>query len=126
MHNFSIMRWCRRLDGGGPGEQQQDLECSGIITVDAKSLYDAVSYFGTNKPACKRTCFEVAVIEQVISRAGHVLKWVPTAEMLADTLTKIGNQGDRLYEILAGGMYTLVDRGQAGVSSFIGWLLSDI
>ena len=82
----------------------------GIITVDAKSLFDAVSNFGTSRPACKRTCLEVALISDLVSRSGHVMRWVPTSQMLSDTLTKVGRQGSRFVDVVGGAIYSLSER----------------
>ena len=79
----------------------------GLITVDAKSLFDAVTNFGTSRPACKRTCLEVALINDLVSRSGHDMRWVPTSQMLSDTLTKVGRQGRRFIEVVGGAVYSL-------------------
>ena len=95
------------------------------MTVDAKSLFDAVNNVGTSRPSCKRTCMEVAIIREVIDRSGHKLLWVPTGEMLADCLTKAGQQATRMLEILGMGKYCLTEV-QSDVINFVGWIVSHI
>ena len=118
--SFSVESWVRSL--GDPNDKWKD-QRSGVLTVDAKSLFDALGTFGTNRPSCKRTCVEIAMICDLLSKSGHIVKWVPTTEMLADCLTKCGEQCDRMLEVLRGGLYRLVSDESVGFIYFLSEIL---
>jgi hypothetical protein len=101
--DFDLRKWHYK-------DSEQDiygLEREGFITVDAKCLFDSVNGVGTKMPSCKRTALEVALINETVQNGHHGFKWVPTEEMLADALTKVGKKCERLYEIISGGEYHL-------------------
>jgi hypothetical protein len=58
------------------------------VCTDAKSLFDVVQQ-QTPSLSEKRTIIDVAAIKQSIGESSGKLCWVPTAEQLADGLTKI-------------------------------------
>jgi hypothetical protein len=93
---------------------------SGVITIDAKSLFDSVNGAGTKMPACKRTALEVALINETARTAHHSIRWVPTQEMLADVLTKLGCKAKRVIEVLAGQLYKISGEEE----NFVGWMIN--
>ena len=114
--SFSVESWIRGL--GNPNDEWKGYR-GGVVTVDAKSLYDALGTFGTNRPSCKRTCLEVAMICDLLTKSGHSVRWVPTSEMLADCLTKLGQKCDRMLEVLRGGQYKLSSEACVGFVNFL-------
>jgi hypothetical protein len=113
-YHFKLREWLM-----GKGERiDKQLKQSGIITVDAKCLYDSINGAGTRIPSCKRTALEVAMINETIMKNEHKLRWVPTGEMLGDALTKIGKKAERLYQVLRGDKYHLTELTQADNDDF--------
>ena len=106
-HGFCIIRWARGL--GNKVDPYMSVR-SGVVAIDARCLYDSVTRCEVAKPSCKRTAIEVLLIHELISRSGHMLKWIPTREMLSDCLTKAGKQEARLLEVLSGGGWSLVEQ----------------
>ncbi len=86
-----------------------------ILTVtDCRSLYDTMHREGAAKaPSEKRLCVDLAALRQMYEhevtdgdplKVGTVpLVWVPTAEMLADPMTKV-MKADALREVLDTGV----------------------
>jgi len=102
--NFNLNKWHHLDDKKDIYSERR----SGIISVDARCLYDSVEGSGGTKvPACKRTALEVALINENIKRSKHAFRWVPTTHMLSDCLTKIGKKSEFLYNIINGGRYFL-------------------
>ena len=96
--SVDLLGWIRMLWGcvnvqGFPWEDPLTsfkLLSPAIIVTDCKSLYDLVTR--TAVPSCEefRTTLEVLLIRQRCTE--HVIfRWVPTAIMLADSLTKAMN-----------------------------------
>ena len=114
---FDICSWVREL--GQPGDPWKDRR-SGVLTLDAKSLFDALANFGTSRPTCKRTCVEIAMISDLVTKSGHLVKWVPTDVMLADALTKCGDQATLMVEVMGDGKYQLVNND---CIAYVLWIL---
>ena len=68
--------------------------------VDNRSLVEAIN---SSKPVeGKRLRIEVAVIQDMISRNEiHSVTWIPTADMLANCLTKMGASSKALLEAIS-------------------------
>ena len=82
--------------------------------TDCRSLYDTMHREGAAKaPSEKRLCVDLAALRQMYEhevtdsdplKVGTVpLVWVPTAEMLADPMTKV-MKADALREVLETGI----------------------
>ncbi len=67
-------------------------EASGILTTDCKSLYDLISR--TAPPSCQefRTQLQAKLIKEHLE-TGIKIRWVPSQAQLADSLTKIMDNG---------------------------------
>jgi hypothetical protein len=69
---IGLQDWChRKFDKASDRcHEQRD----GIVTIDARCLYDSISGCGTKQPQCKRTALEVAVINESTTDSNHKLK----------------------------------------------------
>ena len=101
--HFDLVRWHHKDDKRDVYAGRRD----GIISIDARCLFDSLQGVGTKIPSCKRTALEVALINENLQRSGHRLRWVPTTHMLSDCLTKVGKKSDMLYDIIKGEKYHL-------------------
>ena len=75
------------------------------LFTDNKSLYDAART--TNSLADKRLLIDMSAIREMIDKEELNLKWVNSENQLADVLTKLGANKQRLTSVLASGMLPL-------------------
>lgn len=60
-----------------------------LLVTDCKSLYDRMS--SPSSPTAvedRRTSIDIAIIRESCANCGSIIRWVPTAHMIADSLTK--------------------------------------
>ena len=98
---FDLHRWLDRHPEADSGQIKS------IITTDCKSLYDVLEA-GHGVPACKRTALEVLALREDRRLYQHMIRWVPTEQMLADPLTKIFTKESHLYTALRQGTYAIM------------------
>ena len=69
--------------------------------TDSKSLYENLQ--STHIVEDSRIRVDIARIKEMIEVGEVEMKWVPTAEQLADPMTKQGASAHRLMEVLGNG-----------------------
>ena len=101
----------------------QDIDpqlCPIIGMTDCRSVFDTVHREGALKlPSERRLALDVAALREMVnakapetnkrSLFGLPFRWVPTAQLLADSLTKLMS-GDKLRQTIMDGHVTLASR----------------
>ena len=76
-----------------------------ICYTDSQSLVDAAKT--TNVVSEKRLRIELGAVRQMVENKEIIIKWVPTKEQLADSLTKDGAGVGKLRQILESGEWNI-------------------
>ena len=75
------------------------------LFVDNKSLYDSAQT--TNVISDKRLLIDMSALRQMIEDNELILKWVKSEDQLADVLTKLGANKQKLTDVLSSGCLSL-------------------
>ena len=83
------------------------LKVPGVITTDAKSLFDHISTTGS-VPKHRQTLIDLLAARDLVENKTVTMRWVPTTHMLADVLTKCMTPNEVTQRLLLDGAYSLV------------------
>ena len=86
--------------------QQSLNSVSGLMVVDAKSLYDMLQKTGS-LPNEKRISLGLLAVRESMEASNLQVFWTPTKWMLADSMTKEMNEHEALTIVVKNGSYSL-------------------